>query len=244
MPRRRRKVGVRHLRRQRTQHGGFGHGHPGIDGRGESRGPRRSSRGGWPCYQESLTVKRWEGMKTPQGKSPSKTIMVRRVRRKRRRWQRDGAFPKVVVPVLKAAAKLAMLGQITRAAKQATQKVLGERRCRPRRWIKYKGGNPKQNKKNSNMSWRIQRQRPFLQSVLNEVDGQTRRERFQAANGDQINVVSELVMNILRQRVPVSSRTLQQLHPHRQALWAMGRPQLSIKTVGIGCVVRSQDGVQ
>ena len=67
------------------------------------------------------------------------------------------------------------------------------------------------------MSWRIRRQRPFLQSVLNAADDQTRRERFQVANADQINAISELVMNLLRQRVPVSSRTLQRLHhPHRQ----------------------------
>ena len=102
------------------------------------------------------------------------------------------------------------------------------------------------------MLWQMQQQRPFLQSVLNAADDQTRRERFQAANADQTNAVSELVMNILRQRVPVSSRTLQRLHPHRQALRAMGRPQPSTKkrrqvndaTVGIGCVVRSQDSVQ
>ena len=50
------------------------------------------------------------------------------------------------------------------------------------------------------------------------------KERFQASNAKQINAVSELVMNSLRQCVPVWSRTLQRLHPHRQALRTMGRP--------------------
>ena len=63
--------------------------------------------------------------------------MVRRVRRRRRRRrQRSGALTAAVPPVLNAAAKSALLGQITKKAKRATNKdlkVLGGRRRGGRR---------------------------------------------------------------------------------------------------------------
>ena len=45
---------------------------------------------------------------------------------------------------------------------------------------------------------RLQRQLPFLRSVLREADQQVRRERLQHANADQVNAISELVMNTLK----------------------------------------------
>ena len=49
-----------------------------------------------------------------------------------------------------------------------------------------------------NMPWRIGRQLPFLRSILKLAHPQTRRERLQSANDDQINALSELVMNMLQ----------------------------------------------
>ena len=48
---------------------------------------------------------------------------------------------------------------------------------------------------------RLQRQLPFLRSVLREADQQVRRERLQHANADQVNAISELVMNTLKGNV-------------------------------------------
>ena len=79
------------------------------------------------------------------------------------------------------------------------------------------------------MSWRIGRQLPFLRSILKAADHQTRRERLQAANADQINALSELVMNTLRGKIPVSSSTLTELRPHQQALRDMTRRKHSLK---------------
>ena len=73
------------------------------------------------------------------------------------------------------------------------------------------------------MSWRIGRQLSFLRSILKAADHQTRRERLQAVNADQINALSELVMNTLRGQIPVSSSTLTKLRPHHQALREMTR---------------------
>ena len=44
---------------------------------------------------------------------------------------------------------------------------------------------------------RLQRQLPFLRSVLGEADQQVRRERLQHANGDQVNAISELIFFFL-----------------------------------------------
>ena len=44
---------------------------------------------------------------------------------------------------------------------------------------------------------RLQRQLPFLRSVLGEADQQVRRERLQHANADQVNAISELVFFFL-----------------------------------------------
>ena len=54
---------------------------------------------------------------------------------------------------------------------------------------------------------RLQRQLPFLRSVLREADQNVRRERLQHANADQVNAISELVMNTLKGNVAVPVAT-------------------------------------
>ena len=76
---------------------------------------------------------------------------------------------------------------------------------------------------------RLQRQLPFLRSVLREADQQVRRERLQHANADQVNAISELVMNTLKGNVAVPPRLLDPLRPHKQALREMARRKHSIK---------------
>ena len=76
---------------------------------------------------------------------------------------------------------------------------------------------------------RLQRQLPFLRSVLREADKNVRRERLQHANADQINAISELVMNTLRGNVTIPPRLLEALRPHKHALRDMARRRHSIK---------------
>ena len=76
---------------------------------------------------------------------------------------------------------------------------------------------------------RLQRQLPFLRSVLREADQNVRRERLQHANADQVNAISELVMNTLKGNVQVPPRLLDQLRPHKQALREMARRKYFIK---------------
>jgi len=45
---------------------------------------------------------------------------------------------------------------------------------------------------------RLQRQLPFLRSVLEEANRFKRQELLQHANADQVNAISELVLNLLK----------------------------------------------
>ncbi|MCV6574202.1 MAG: hypothetical protein OIF58_00545, partial [Cohaesibacter sp.] len=49
---------------------------------------------------------------------------------------------------------------------------------------------------------RLRCQLPFLRSVLKEANRFKRQELLQHANADQVNVVSELVLNLLKKTFP------------------------------------------
>ena len=79
------------------------------------------------------------------------------------------------------------------------------------------------------MDWRMERQAPFLKSVLREADNHKRQELLRLANADQINAISELVMNTIRGTVPRSRHTITLLKPHAQSLRDMAKPAHSVK---------------
>ena len=81
----------------------------------------------------------------------------------------------------------------------------------------------------SSMEWRMEHQAPFLKSVLQEANQHKRQELLRMANADQINAISELVMNTLRGTVPRSRHTITLLKPHAQSLRAMAKPAHSVK---------------
>ena len=47
---------------------------------------------------------------------------------------------------------------------------------------------------------RLRRKRPFLQSILKEANQKKRQEMLTHANADQINAVSEMVLNLLKKK--------------------------------------------
>ena len=75
------------------------------------------------------------------------------------------------------------------------------------------------------MDWRKERQAPFLKSVLQEADNHKRQELLRMANADQINAISELVMNTIRGSEPRSRHTITLLKPHAQSF----KPAHSLK---------------
>ena len=63
---------------------------------------------------------------------------------------------------------------------------------------------------------RMSRQATFLKGVLNEANLHKRQQQSRYANPDQINAVSELLMNTLRGTGPKGRRTLRRLKPYAQ----------------------------
>ena len=76
---------------------------------------------------------------------------------------------------------------------------------------------------------RLRRQRPFLQSVLKEANRKKRQQMLTYANADQINAISEMVLNSLKKRVPIKPHTLAKLKRHKTVLREVGRRRNSLK---------------
>ena len=76
---------------------------------------------------------------------------------------------------------------------------------------------------------RLRRQRPFLESVLKEANRHKRQQMIEHANADQINAVSEMVLNLLKKRIPVDAVTYGKLKRHKNALREVGKRRNSDK---------------
>ena len=76
---------------------------------------------------------------------------------------------------------------------------------------------------------RLLRHRAFLLSILREGNRNKRHDLIQHANGEQINAVSELVLNMLKNCVPVSPPLMAKLRRHKKVLKELSRRKNSIK---------------
>ena len=76
----------------------------------------------------------------------------------------------------------------------------------------------------------LRRQRPFLESILNESNRFKRQELLEHANADQINAISEMTLNLLKKRVPVQPSTLDKLKRHKDVLRELTKRKNSLKT--------------
>ena len=76
---------------------------------------------------------------------------------------------------------------------------------------------------------RLRRQLPFLRSVLQEANRLKRQDLLQHANADQINAVSELVLNFLINKIPVTPPIMAKLRPYKKVLRDLRRHQHSVK---------------
>ena len=76
---------------------------------------------------------------------------------------------------------------------------------------------------------RMERQRPFLHSLLRQGNKHKREVLIEHANKDQINSVSELVLNVLRKNVPVSPQIVRQLRPYKDVMCEISKRKTSLK---------------
>ena len=75
----------------------------------------------------------------------------------------------------------------------------------------------------------LRRQRPFLESILKEANQNKRRQLLEHANADQINSVSEMVLNLLKDRIPVNASTYGKLKRHKKVSRELGKRRNSVK---------------
>ena len=65
--------------------------------------------------------------------------------------------------------------------------------------------------------------------MLQEANRFKLQDLLQHANADQINAVSELVLNLLKNKIPVTSPIIAQLRPYKKVLRDLGRRHHSVK---------------
>ena len=68
--------------------------------------------------------------------------------------------------------------------------------------------------------------------MLREANRFKRQDLLQHANADQVNAVSELVLNLLKNNIPVTPPILAKLRPYKKVLRDLGRRQWLISQKG------------
>lgn len=76
---------------------------------------------------------------------------------------------------------------------------------------------------------RIRRQRPFLQAIVSSANRNRRKDFIKHANKDQVNAISEIILNLLKNNVPVTPVTMARLRSYRQILRRIGSRSVSLK---------------
>ena len=76
---------------------------------------------------------------------------------------------------------------------------------------------------------RIHGQKPFLKAMTSAANRNRRNALIKHANKDQVNAVSEIVFNLLKNNVPVTPVTMARLRPYKQTLRKIGNRAVSLK---------------
>lgn len=78
--------------------------------------------------------------------------------------------------------------------------------------------------------YRTKRQVPFLRSLVREAKGQQRDALLRAANPDQINAVSKMVLKALTiHKFPIRPDLIARLRPHKETLRKLTKKKNSVK---------------
>ena len=146
--------------------------------------------------------------------------MVRpRTRRRRRQKRRTPRVGGSLGSLLKVAAKLGVrLGKSKRYKRMEAKGVGGAvSKFRRRPWEEWT--------QDETSSTSI----AFFAVLLERSQSILTTRTLQHANADQVNAVSELVLNLFKQNIPVSPATIKQLRPYKGVLRNLGRRKNSIK---------------
>ena len=75
----------------------------------------------------------------------------------------------------------------------------------------------------------IKRNLPLIKSIFRQANRYKRQEMLTHTNKDQINAVSEIVLNLLKNKIPVQPPLMAQLRRHKRALREIGKKKNSVK---------------
>ena len=79
-------------------------------------------------------------------------------------------------------------------------------------------------------SARLERQAPFIKSLVAANSPPRRRQQLlQHANKDQINAISDIVLNTLRHNVPIDPPLMAQLRRYKEPLRQLGTRKASVQ---------------
>lgn len=70
---------------------------------------------------------------------------------------------------------------------------------------------------------------PFIQSILKEGNRFKRMDKIRHANKEQVNALSEITLNLLKKNIPVSTKTIGRLKPHKNLLRSIAKKGASLK---------------
>ena len=75
----------------------------------------------------------------------------------------------------------------------------------------------------------FQRHRGFLQSLLREANAKRRNVMLDLANKNQLNALSEMVLNVMKRNVPIEPKTIQKLKRYKNVLQELRLRHMSLK---------------
>ena len=75
----------------------------------------------------------------------------------------------------------------------------------------------------------LRKQNPFLQAILKEANHYKRQHMLTHANAEQINALSEMMLNLLKNKIPVSPETVNKLVRHKNRLRELSKRSNSVK---------------
>ena len=75
----------------------------------------------------------------------------------------------------------------------------------------------------------FERNQAFLQSLLREANAKRRNVMLDLANKDQINSISEMVLNLIKRKIPIRSGTHHKLKRYKNVLRALSKRRNSLK---------------
>ena len=75
----------------------------------------------------------------------------------------------------------------------------------------------------------FERNQTFLQSLLREANAKRRNVMLDLANKDQINAISEMVLNLMKRKIPIRPGTYHKLKRYKKVLRELSKRRNSLK---------------